>query len=543
MTDAILISDSGNDTFSATSPLRLQINSKVALIQNVVNFLNNNGQIVPPVHGENEKNWHCAPKLNGLVLYDFLQKEGHQIELINSYSEEKKLFLKCLENNPKVVVISTTFISNKKTLYDLVNDIRQVAPDIYIIAGGPFVLSSYLLAKRAHDNSYDTTSPREDYLFLTHEKRPHVDLYIIDKGGEQILSEAIERIKNHKSVDNLPNTAKWNGKEYIFSDFKLLDPLKIRISWKDLPVSVFNRGVVNVQASIGCPNSCQFCNFVKDKKYLSVKPLNELIWELKEISDKGIKYVRFVDDNFRLGRRDLNDVCRRFINESLDIKWMSFIRASTLQQTDINLLKESGCVETQMGIESADKSILNNMNKESDPEMYYRVISDLLEVGINCSCCFIVGFPGETKETFDKTLNFIQSIPNDSQKGLFFWSIYPFLLAPLSPIYEPENRKKYNLTGYMNKWEHSTMKSEQAYQYILDAFMQIDSASPIYSGDNMEMLMALSTNQKNRFMKARHELSKRYLNKPLDNSVAFETFRDIIYGPSGTDYQSISLKS
>lgn len=527
MLDAIIISDSGSETYSASSPLRLQIDGKIALIQNIKNYLDNNGQIIPPIIDENKNNWHCAPKLNGIRLYSYLQKDGYHIDVIDSYYHERNDFIKLLADNPKAVVISTTFILCKDDLRDLVDDIRQIAPDIYIIAGGPFVFSSYLLLQRSKNKDYDIIRPKDDYLFLSNDHRPDIDLYIIDKSGEQILSEALRRIRDGRPVTDLPNTARWETDAYVFTNRKELDPPDIGIDWARLPEKIFRSGTINVQASIGCPFNCEFCNFVKDKKYTFIKPLDQVIKELKAISDRGIKYIRFVDDNFRLGKNDLNNVSKRFIKEELDIHWMSFIRASTLEKTDLDLLKKSGCVETQMGIESADETVLKNMNKHAEPQMYERVIRNLLNAGINCSCCFIVGFPGETHQTLRNTINFIDNIANDAQSGLFYWSMYPFLLAPLSPVYEPENRTKYNLKGYKNKWAHSTMNSEQAYQYILEAFLKIKNASPIYSGDNIDMLMQLPTGKRKEFMKMRHELSKKFLTESFDASLVLASFSNI----------------
>jgi len=500
----------------------------MALIQHVANFVQNDGKIVAPVEGEAEKNWHCAPKLNGISLYSYLQKKGFGIDLIDSYYQQRDEFIQLLAQKPQAVIISTTFISSKKSLYELVSDIRFLAPDIFIVAGGPFVQSSYILFERACEKNYDVKCPREDFLFLTVNNRPDIDLYIIDKRGESILSQALRQVIDGQKPHNLPNAAFFDGQKYVFSKREQLDQPGVDIDWQNLPEKFFKTGVVNIQASVGCPFSCEFCNFVKDKRYTYVKPLDQLINELKAIKKKGIRYVRFVDDNFRLGRRDLDKVCARFIEEGLDIKWMSFIRASTLAESDLNLLKKAGCVEVQMGIESADKSVLNNMNKNADPKMYYNVIRDLLNIGINCSCCFVVGFPGETKETFQNTFEFIQSVSEKKQEGIFYWSIYPFLLVPLSPIYEAEKRAKYQLEGYLHKWTHASMDSNTALKLIMSAFQKIDSASPIYSGDNIDMLMALSPSKRKAFMQVRHALSKRFLQEPFDRLRVLKEFSEVL---------------
>lgn len=529
MLDAVIIADSGSDTYSVSSPFRLQVDGRSAVIQNIRNYIENNGKIIDPVRGENAFNWHGAPKLNGIALMSHLLKEGFAVDLIDSYDAERERFIALLRARPKAVIISTTFILNKRMLHRLVEDIRMLAGGVFIVAGGPFVYSSYLLMQRAGDRDYDTDSPSGDYLFLTGEDRPDVDLFIVDPDGKTVLSEVLDRIRHAKGVRDLPNLAYWDKTGYVFTPRREAPGCQtdIMIDWRVIPDRFFSRGMMNVQASRGCPFHCEFCNFVKEAKHTHIKPMDALLSELSDLVGRGVKYVRFVDDNFRLGKKDLDDFCRALIRENLDIYWMSFIRASTLESADPGLLRQAGCIEVQMGIESADKTVLENMNKRADPDMYYRVITDLLQNGINCSCCFLVGFPGETNESFQRTLNFIESIPALGQTGLFFWSLYAFLLAPLSPVYEPSQREKYRLSGYMDSWRHFSMDADTARALIGEAFDEIQNSSPIYSGDNLEMIGALTPLQKKRFFNVRHNLGKRTAGGANDPAAIIAAFSKI----------------
>ena len=508
--------------------MRLQLDGRTALIQNVVNFLQNDGKIVDPVPGDGVSNWHCAVKLNGIVLYDVLTKRGFSVDIIDSYYKQIPDFHALLEKRPRAVVISTTFITSKEELARLVRDIRQSAPEVTIICGGPFVYASYLLLQKMVDPDYDTTNPENQYLFLNETESLDVDLFIVDRTGESILAAALERVKASQPLSGLPTTARWEGGEYLFSPREESETLHNVIDWRSLPDKIYHPGVINMQASTGCPFQCKFCNFVKDRKSTMLKSVDTIVAEMRALAERGIKYVRFVDDNFRLGNNDLNDVCTRLIEEGLDIKWMSFIRASTLDKTDIELLKRAGCIEAQIGIESIDEQVLSNMDKCAAPEMYQRVIGKLLDNGINCSCCFIFGYPGETPESVQRTIDFIEGISNDSQEGIFCWSIYPFIVIPLSPIYEKQERAKYGLTGFMNSWEHCSMNAKQAYNHIIDAFMQIDSSGPIYSEDNLEMLFALPVAKRKAFIKTRHQLSKMSYRDKLDEGVIMDAFKGIL---------------
>ena len=508
--DTIIISDSGEDSFSSTNPLKLKFDGRTASIQASLNYLEHQGHIVLPIEGDGIMSWSSALKLNGIYLLSYLTKHKFDVELINSYYEERNNFRRLLQHNPRSVVVSTTFIPTKQALRKLINDIRSLAPDIFIIVGGPFIYLSYLILQRSHELHYETEAAKEDFLFLNNNNEPSVDLYIVSLRGEQILCEVLGRIKKNRPIDNLPNSARLTGKTYSFN--RRIDDISnakgIFVDWKLLPDAIFKSGVATMQASNGCPYKCAFCNFTKDRRLMFAKPIDQLVAELKYVSSRGIRYVWFTDDNFRLGRGDLKSVCQRFIDEGIQIYWMSFIRASTLKDIDGELLRRSGCIEVQLGLESADSQILANMNKKANPELYAEVVRKLLAVGINCSCYFIFGFPGETDETVHRTREFIKSIEYAELEGVLSWSIFPFILAPMSPIYELKMRNKYGLTGYMQNWTHKTMDSVQAREHIKKAFFELKNSGPIYRGDNLDLLLGLTPHQRKNFLFTRHGLSK-----------------------------------
>ena len=328
----------------------------------------------------------------------------------------------------------------------------------------------------------------------------------------------------------MPNCARLIGNEYQFS--KRVDDISssgdLSIDWTALPGDIFKSGVVPMQASNGCPYHCTFCNFTKDRRLTWVRPTERLVAEMKAVQERGARYAWFVDDNFRLGTDDLETVCRRFLSEDLQLKWMTFVRASTLDKVDTDLLHQAGCVEVQLGLESADPVVLKNMNKRASAELYDRVLRKLLGSGIHCSCYFIFGFPGETEKSAQLTRDFIRSFDNHPYKGSLCWSMFPFTLVPLSPIYEPEARKKYGITGYLHNWEHATMNSDQAREQLLKTFLEIEDSGPIYRGDNQEILRRLGSSGRKKFEATRHKLSKKTLAGGLEKEAILQSFRQVL---------------
>ena len=205
------------------------------------------------------------------------------------------------------------------------------------------------------------------------------------------------------------------------------------------------------------------------------------------------------------------------------------VRANALEGVDFELLKQSGCIEVLLGLESADPQILENMNKKADPELYARVVAQLMAAGIDTSCYFLFGFPGETERTVQKTLNFIRHIEFPKLPGTLSWVLFPFSLAPLSPVYEPEMRQKFKLTGYMDQWQHRTMASAEVMGHITKVFSALDHSCPMYRNDNLKMLHdGLSSSDRKRLFITRHRLSKRAMEGNLGNAEIMNAFSRIL---------------
>ena len=298
--DAIIIAEAGDVGSTAVIHDRLRLDGKVATIQVIKNYLKNKGRLIPPVEGSGIMNWGAAYRLNGIYLLSYLLKGGLQVKLIDRYFKDKSRFKDLLAENPRSVVISTTFIRNKQTLQRLVEDIRDQAPDIFIIAGGPFVNLSYRMLKRSGDPDYETHLAENDFLFFQNEQ-PRVNFYITGLQGEDILLAALQRIRGNRPLDDLPNTVRFDGKRYSFSEQKdtIFDNLNTSIDWRSLPEKIFRPGVIPLQTSKGCPFKCAFCNFTKDRRLMFIKRLDRLVEELKAVSDRGVRFVRFTDDNFQ----------------------------------------------------------------------------------------------------------------------------------------------------------------------------------------------------------------------------------------------------
>jgi anaerobic magnesium-protoporphyrin IX monomethyl ester cyclase len=513
--DAIIISNFGTESFSGSNPQRLSLNGRVADIQTILNYIQNDGKIVDPTVGSDRENWTAAPTLNGLILTSFLTSKGYSVELVNDFYREKDKFINAVRHNPKLIAVSTSFIYSKDHLIRVVRNIRQYAPDSFIVAGGPFVYQSYLIHKRSNEPLYSSKEIQQFYLFFDN-NQPAIDLYVVSHRGENILCDLLAILRNGQSPKSIPNTAWYENNSVHFTNHvdETVPIEDYGLNWNNLDDSLFSSKVVPMQTSNGCPYRCAFCNFASDRRLVFSKSPNQVILEIKAAARRGVKYVWFVDDNFMLGAGDLNNILHQLAAENLGVSWMSFIRANGLKNVDYQLLRRAGCVEVQLGLESAD------------PDTYRMVIENLLKVGINCSCYFLFGFPGETAETAQRTRDFIMSIEYPELDGIMRWSLYPFTLAPLSPIFEEGQRNRYGLTGTLTHWSHATMNSEQAQQEVVKTLLVTERSGAIYRSDNIPLLNTMTSKQKKAFFTVRNILSKKAMLRELHSTEIAQAFRE-----------------
>jgi radical SAM superfamily enzyme YgiQ (UPF0313 family) len=120
------------------------------------------------------------------------------------------------------------------------------------------------------------------------------------------------------------------------------------------------------------------------------------------------------------------------------------------------------------GIESGSQTILKNMNKAATIERYGYGIKHLHDRQILTFGSFIMGFPGETKETVDETLNFIK------ENKPTYYRAQSWYCEPGTPI--DMQREKYGIKGEGFVWSHNTMDSLEAMDHIDRMFLSIDES-------------------------------------------------------------------
>ena len=127
----------------------------------------------------------------------------------------------------------------------------------------------------------------------------------------------------------------------------------------------------------------------------------------------------------------LSDLCDMIIDEGLDIKWDGMAQISNDMGLDLlKKMERAGCVMLNYGVESGSEKVLKSMGKKYTPDEAEDVIKNTSAAGINVVMNMIVGYPNESEQDFNMTLEFVERVRP-----------YVFNIAPGHPcLVVPYNR-------------------------------------------------------------------------------------------------------
>ncbi len=166
-------------------------------------------------------------------------------------------------------------------------------------------------------------------------------------------------------------------------------------------------------ATRGCVCACTFCsaplyNFYRKRSLPNV--IKELKWITEEL---GVKEIKFYDDGLAYDRKWLVALCNAIVENKIDITWNTNERAEFIDLELAQLMKRAGCYSINIGVESGNPNILKNADKRTTHEKILIGANAIKAAGIKLMTYFIVGLPGETRETAEETYQLAIKLDGD----------------------------------------------------------------------------------------------------------------------------------
>ena len=237
-------------------------------------------------------------------------------------------------------------------------------------------------------------------------------------------------------------------------DSKLLDiDLSGLEKFDELPIMTKSDLVAYIPIQEGCNHVCTYCIVPYTRGREISRPFNDVIDEVKNSVKNGAIEICFLGQNvngYKYQNYKLSDLIKE-IAKIPEIKRIRFTSSYPTEMTDdlIELFgKESKLLPfLNMPIQSGSQNVLTRMNRNYSIDLYIDIINKFNKIrpDIKISSDFIVGFPGETNEDFNNTLDIINKVKYINSYS-FKYSPRPFTVAENFKDQIPENIKKERLS-------------------------------------------------------------------------------------------------
>lgn len=180
-----------------------------------------------------------------------------------------------------------------------------------------------------------------------------------------------------------------------------------------LPFS--GRRFLMVTTARGCPYKCTYC--VAQSYYgfkIRMRKPRVIVDELVHLRDNyGVEDFFFWSESFTIVKAAIKKLCREVLDRDLKIRWVCNSRVDNIDLELLQLMKAAGCWMISYGVESGDQQMLDSIKKDITLDQIREAIRLTRKVGFQIAGHFVLGLPGETKETLRKTYDFACTLDLD----------------------------------------------------------------------------------------------------------------------------------
>lgn len=366
-----------------------------------------------------------SPPMGIGYLSSYLKREGHEVSLLDlniSTVSREGILQHVREYRPDLVGVPI-MCTGMDQVRDIVSVIKR-GSDVPVVIGGA-------QASALPEHSLRFTGA--DYVVVGEGELTAAEL-VSALGSSADLSRVLGLgyMVNGEFILNPPRPLVKDLDSLPMPDWDLIAPRNYRIapilsSAKAFPIAP-------VVTSRGCPFDCTFCAgksiWGKTYRYREAVPVVDEIEML--MKDYGVREIFMGDDNFNLKMSHAADICEQILRRGLEFPWAcpNGVRVDSLKPDLLALMKRAGCHLVGLGIESGDQAVLDRAKKSLDLSIVPRVCREIDEAGITAVGFFVLGLPGDNRETVQKTIKFSRSLP---LKRAWFNILAPY---PGSEIFE-----------------------------------------------------------------------------------------------------------
>ena len=342
-----------------------------------------------------------------------LRREGVDTLVVDCTFRQREEVLADLEEAAPRIVGIYVMVSMSENAHQLAQELRHRLPNTLLVCGGPlptltperFCRDSDLVFRGEAIGSF----PRfcADYIKASVLKRALTDVRQNARAYPGLYGRCKEadspvqsrpRSSSETALNSLPIPDRSDYEHASYQQF-----------WTDKG----SFSLATIMTTYGCPYSCDFCSKPVFGNAFRRRDIGKVMEEIRDIRNRGYEGLWIADDCFTLDADHMRIFCRRMIQENLKLKWTCLSRVDRMSLADIDLMRDAGCERVYFGLESGSNEILRVMNKKATVEAAEETVHRFSHSGIKTAGFFIVGYPGETYESVERTFAWALSLPLD----------------------------------------------------------------------------------------------------------------------------------
>ncbi len=358
--------------------------------------------INPPWINKHESIWHgikgAMPPLGLLSIGAYAEQQGLRVRAFDLHVERWDIaqFREALRwISPAYAGISlmtATAIAGNR----IARVVKEVHPDCTVVVGG------------VHAEAMPTECLKNEAIDV-----------VVRGDGEKTFA----RIASGEPIENISGVSYRRGFEAMHNP-----PAEVIMNLDELPTPAYHLvpmekyypaigayrrlPAINMLMTRGCPGKCTFCNSANTR--LRARSADRVVEEIAHLRRTyGIREIQFYDDTFTIMKKNALRFCRLMKERRLGVSWTAFVRTDCFNEEMARALKEGGCHQVMFGVESGDDQILENIRKPIDREKTRWAITEAQRVGLEVRATFMLGSPGETTDSMQRTIDYALELDPD----------------------------------------------------------------------------------------------------------------------------------
>ena len=327
-----------------------------------------------------------------------LEERGYKVDVVDcqiNRPSETELEERFRSLNPNIVGVTAATVTYFPAL-KILKAAKAALPNCVTMIGGPHVT---VLDKRTFSDS------------------PDVDIVVRGEGEQTMLELAalISEGKTEKFGSVLGITFRQSGKVVATPDRPFIEdidtlPRPAHHHFDMARYKINGKVYMPIITSRGCPFSCAFCLASKMCGHgFRARSPSKVVDELEWLRDSfGAESFAFYDDTFTHDIKRAIEICDEMQRRNFLLPWDCRTRVDRITPELLAKLRDTNCQLIHFGVESGSQQLLNIMRKGTTVEQNAKAIKMVKDAGILVAISLVIGYPGETEEMLQQTVDFIR---------------------------------------------------------------------------------------------------------------------------------------